>query len=72
MQTGRCNCGGVRFTVTEERGTVLFCHCTVCRRFSGHFWAATRAPADCVVFDSDETLRWHATSDAAERGFCNT
>ena len=54
MQTGRCNCGGVRFRVGNERETVLFCHCSICRRFSGHYWAATRAPRTDVTFDSDE------------------
>ena len=70
MQTGRCNCGGVRFEVSEERDTVLFCHCSICRRFSGHYWAATRAPLASVTFLSDETLTWFASSDRAERGFC--
>ena len=71
MQTGRCNCGGVRFEVREERDTVLFCHCSICRRFSGHHWATTQAKLEDIRFHSDATLKSFASSDDAERGFCD-
>ena len=71
MLRGRCNCGGVTFRVDKARDSVLFCHCSICRRFSGHYWAATRADLEDIRFDSDATLTWFATSERAERGFCN-
>ena len=70
MPTGRCECGAVAFEVDAVRETVTFCHCSQCRRTSGHFWAATRAPFDQVRFTKDEGLRWYASSDFAKRGFC--
>lgn len=69
--TGRCECGAVRFRASGARPTVTFCHCSQCRRTSGHHWAATRAPFDQLVFEAAETLTWYASSDWARRGFCS-
>lgn len=68
--TGRCECGAVAFTATEVRDTVTMCHCSQCRRVSGHHWAATRAPFDQVTFTRDDGLKWYVSSDWAKRGFC--
>lgn len=67
---GRCECGAVAFAVNDPRPEVTFCHCSQCRRFSGHHWAATHARFDQVVFSNDAGLRWYASSDWAKRGFC--
>ena len=67
---GSCNCGGVRYRVNGPMREVVACHCSQCRKQSGHFYAAT----DCADADfemvSDATLKWYAASDAAKRGFC--
>ena len=42
--TGGCLCGGVRYEVDGPLRDVVACHCSQCRRTSGHFVAATRAP----------------------------
>ncbi len=70
MIKGRCECGQVRFEVARVRETVTVCHCSQCRRTSGHLWAATSAPFDTLVFKEDRGLTWYASSDIAERGFC--
>ncbi len=70
MQTGRCECGAVTFEVTGLRDTVTFCHCSQCRRTSGHFWASTHAAFTNVTFSRDDGLHWYASSDFAKRGFC--
>lgn len=72
MVVGRCECGGVRFEVNEPRQAITVCHCSQCRRSSGHLWAATRAEYEDVRFLSDKTLKWFASSDFAKRGFCGT
>lgn len=67
---GSCLCGGVAFEVTGPMRPVVTCHCTQCRKQSGHFWAATAvAEADMVLLQS-ETLAWYAASETARRGFC--
>lgn len=71
MITGRCECGRVAFELPEVRDSVTVCHCSQCRRASGHLWASTRAPYDSLTFTRDEGLTWYASSDFAKRGFCN-
>lgn len=68
---GRCECAAVAFEVTDLRDTVTFCHCSQCRRTSGHYWAATRADTSNVHFDEDRGLTWYRSSSFARRGFCN-
>jgi hypothetical protein len=49
---------------------VVDCHCTQCRRTSGHFAAFTAArPEDLVLIESGG-LRWYRSSATAARGFC--
>lgn len=67
---GRCECGKVSFNVVSPRATVTVCHCSQCRRTSGHLWASTHASFDNVKFNSDEGLVWYASSKIAKRGFC--
>ena len=40
---GQCLCGGVRFRTRGKLRGVIYCHCSQCRRQSGHFVAATKA-----------------------------
>ncbi len=49
---------------------VIACHCTQCRKWSGHFVAATSVPLDRFRLTRDSGLRWHSASIAAKRGFC--
>ena len=72
MLTGRCDCGAVAFTVTGARQALTACHCSQCRRTSGHFWVATNAPFDQLTFTRDDGLRWYESSAWAKRGFCGT
>jgi hypothetical protein len=67
---GGCLCGGVRFEVHGPLRPIIYCHCTMCRRSSGHFDAATAcAPQDLRLLSSS-SLRWYASSAIARRGFC--
>lgn len=67
---GRCECGAVNFEVDGVRDTVTVCHCSQCRRSSGHLWASTYAPFEDLRFIRDGGLSWYASSDFAKRGFC--
>ncbi len=68
--TGRCECGSVRFDIEYPRKAITVCHCSQCRRTSGHLWAATRTRYDQVTFQQSEGLTWYTSSDFAKRGFC--
>jgi hypothetical protein len=68
--SGRCLCGGVRYEITGELRGVVACHCSQCRRTSGHHVAATSAPTANITLSASTTLVWYRSSDSAERGFC--
>ena len=70
MVHGRCECGAVAFEVAQVRDTVTFCHCSQCRRTSGHYLAATRADASDMTFSQDHGLAWYQSSPTNRRGFC--
>ena len=72
--TGQCICGAVRFEVDGPLRDVLLCHCTECRRWAGHTWAATEAAWTDLDFSEDRGLRWIDSPDSeydARRGFCS-
>jgi len=70
MMQGSCLCGAVTFEAQEPLRPVIACHCTQCRKFSGHFWAATSVPMNRFHLTRSDALRWFRSSDTAERGFC--
>ena len=65
---GSCLCGALRYTVDQPLGPVTACHCTQCRKASGHYVSATSAPRDSVAILGQVT--WFQSSDEARRGFC--
>ena len=69
---GRCLCGGVRFEVHGALRPVIYCHCTMCRRSSGHFDAATACAPEHLRLLAAQPLRWYQSSASARRGFCGT
>jgi hypothetical protein len=60
----------VRFEILGPLRPVVYCHCTMCRRSSGHFVAATACAREDLDLKSAEALRWFASSASARRGFC--
>lgn len=66
--TGSCLCGAVTYTVQGPLRPVIACHCTQCRKTSGHHVAATSAPRETIEIAGD--VRWYRSSDSARRGFC--
>ena len=68
--TGGCLCGAVRYEVRGPLRPVVDCHCTQCRRTSGHFAAFTATRQEELVLTESEGLRWYRSSETARRGFC--
>lgn len=67
---GSCLCGAVTYSVTGPMRPVVGCHCTQCRKATGHYVAATSASRETVTVTGP--LRWYQSSDFARRGFCDT
>ena len=72
MNKGSCLCGAVRFEVQGGLGTPGACHCSMCRKQSGHYWASTDVPRSAVTIHGAENVSWFRSSETARRGFCAT
>jgi hypothetical protein len=70
LHTGSCLCEGVRYSVRGPLRAVVACHCSQCRKTSGHFAAMTNAPSAALTLTEASTLAWYQSSKSAERGFC--
>ena len=69
--SGSCLCGAIRFDVQGPLRPVINCHCSQCRKWTGHFVAATAAwQTDLEIHDPDKALKWYESSAEARRGFC--
>jgi len=72
LAEGSCLCGAVRYTVHAPiHPEVRPCHCTQCRKQSGHFAAYVQVTSkDGVAIHGEENVVWYRASDTAKRGFC--
>ncbi len=68
--SGGCLCGQVTYSVSGDLRPVVACHCTQCRKTSGHHVAATSAAREDVTISGE--VAWYASSPSARRGFCGT
>jgi len=69
-RTGGCLCGAVRYRVSGALRPIIMCHCTQCRRMTGHVMAATAARLANFQLLADRELKWYDSSNKARRGFC--
>ena len=69
---GGCLCGAVRFRTGGALRGVVYCHCSQCRKQSGHFYAATNVADADIVIEGTESITWYEASAFARRGFCKT
>lgn len=72
MRKGSCLCGAVTFEVEGDLPGPDACHCTMCRKHSGHFFASCDVPRSHVTISGEENVTWYRSSDKARRGFCST
>ena len=68
---GSCDCQGIVFELIGELRDVVFCHCSQCRKTSGHYWAATQVSKGNLNLIKATSLSWYDSSDKARRGFCS-
>jgi len=71
VKTGGCQCGAVRFRVEGKLGEASICHCRMCQKAFGSFFAPL------VDVDTSD-LTWtrgkptyFESSDVVNRGFCS-
>jgi hypothetical protein len=72
MHTGSCLCGAVKFEVEGDLPGPDACHCTQCRKTSGHYWASTEVKRSALKVDGEFNVAWFRSSENVQRGFCST
>lgn len=70
MIAGRCLCGAVRFEADAVARDPVACHCSQCRRQSGHVWASVPVAGGALRIAGEP--HWFEASPEARRGFCPT
>ncbi|MEM1301841.1 MAG: GFA family protein, partial [Pseudomonadota bacterium] len=70
MLSGSCLCGEISYIAKGEAGAPAACHCTQCRKTSGHVWASSYVAPENLTITGD--VRWFQSSVKAKRGFCPT
>jgi len=71
MNKGACLCGSVKFEVAGALRPPDACHCSQCRKQSGHFWASTDVQRKDLSITGGEHIRWFRSSERIQRGFCS-
>lgn len=72
MHTGSCLCGAVRFEVAVALPPPDACHCTQCRKHTGHYFVSTDVPRSALTLHGAENVTWFRSSEKVRRGFCST
>ncbi len=72
MPKGSCLCGAVTVEVEGDLAAPDACHCSQCRKQSGHFWASTDVPEDRLTIGGADNVTWYNASEKVRRGFCKT
>ena len=72
MHKGSCLCGAVSFEVAAPLHPPDACHCSQCRKQSGHYWASTDVARGDLTIHGAEKLTWFRSSEKVRRGFCST
>jgi hypothetical protein len=68
--SGGCQCGAVRWHVTAVLDTSHICHCRMCQKAAGNFFAAlVGVPRDALTWTRGSPATFNS-SDKAARGFC--
>ncbi len=71
MHRGSCLCGIVRIRVDGPLNPPDACHCTICRKVSGHYLVSTDIPRDGLHIEGKEYVSWFRSSEKVRRGFCS-
>lgn len=72
MYTGRCLCGGIRFSIRGELQPIQICYCTQCQRAQGNPFASVipiKAP-DFHLESGGDLIQHFESSPGKERAFC--
>lgn len=68
--TGGCQCGAVRFRVVGPLGDASVCHCRMCQKAFGSFYAPLVSVQGATLTWTRGAPKHFQSSNVAQRGFC--
>jgi hypothetical protein len=68
---GGCQCGAVRYRAAHVLDSSHICHCRMCQKASGNFFAALVGVPRAAMEWTRGAPTLFASSDSVARGFCN-
>lgn len=71
MHQGSCLCGMVTFEVEGDLSPVEACHCSQCRKWTGHILASTEVSRSRLKIHHPDRVSWFQSSKKVRRGFCS-
>jgi len=72
MHRGSCLCGAVKFEVKGDLSSPDACHCSQCRKWTGHYLVSGDVPRSALKIHGSDHLTWFQSSNKVRRGFCST
>jgi hypothetical protein len=70
IHTGGCQCGAIRFRITGEPGAASVCHCRMCQKAFGAYYAPLVNVGDAALDWTRGAPRYFHSSNHVKRGFC--
>ena len=70
IYSGGCQCGAVRFRVEGALGDASVCHCRMCQKAFGNFYAPLVSVRGAKLDWTRGEPKYFQSSNHAERGFC--
>ena len=67
---GSCLCGAVKISVDGKLSEADACHCSQCRKQTGHYLVSTNVARIALSIEGEENVRWYESSEKVRRGFC--
>ena len=68
--SGGCQCGAVRFHIEGQPGDASVCHCRMCQKAFGGFYAPLVSTRGTKLTWTRGTLKYFQSSNFVKRGFC--
>lgn len=70
LASGGCQCGAIRFRVTGALGSASICHCRMCQKAFGNYYAPLVSVREGSLEWTRGTRKLFRSSNHVERGFC--
>ena len=73
MYRGSCLCQGIKVEISGTISSVIYCHCSRCRKTSGSAFATNGYvnKSDFTIVSGEELLGCYETSNGKQRYFCS-